>query len=94
MVPAPTTWKMIETVPASRSNPAMVREMRSESSFARTMINWPAFAFLTMSGAWMQSSVTVGFNFLRFTMVNIILLIPDQNAVFWKKRMQTGEPKS
>ena len=28
--------------------------MRSESSFARTMINWPAFAFLAMSGAWMQ----------------------------------------
>ena len=94
IVPAPTIWKMMETVPASRSKPAMVRGMRSESSFARTMINWPAFAFLAMSGAWMQSSVTVGFNSLRFTMVNIVLLILAQNVVFWKKRMQTGEPKS
>ncbi len=74
--------------------PAMVRGMRSESSFARTMINWPAFAFLAMSGAWIQSSVTVGFNSLRFTMVNIVLLTFAQNAVFLKKRIQTGDPNA
>ena len=54
----------------------------------------PAFAFLAMSGAWIQSSVTVGFNSLRFTMVNIVLLTFAQNAVFLKKRIQTGDPNA
>ena len=37
---------------------------------ARMMMNWPAFAFLAISGASMTISVTVGFNSRFLTILN------------------------
>ena len=75
MVPAPTIWKMMSTVPAAGSVPAMVSGMRSESSLARRMINWPALAFLAISGASMDISVTVGFRLRFFAILNTVVLL-------------------
>ena len=80
MVPAPTIWKMMVTVPASRSKSATVRGMRSESSFARTMMNWPGCAFFATSGASITSLVTVGFSGVFSTILNISFLLQKRAA--------------
>ena len=72
-VVAPTTWKMIVTVPFSRSYPAIVSGMRSPSASARRMMNWPGFAFFAMSGASISIRVTVGFSASFFRIVYITL---------------------
>ena len=70
MVPAPTTWKMINGAGFAVKPGDGQGDALGVLLCARTMINWPAFAFLAMSGAWMQSSVTVGFSSRRLMIVN------------------------
>ena len=60
-VVAPTIWKMMSTVPASRSYPATVRGIRSPLSSTRRMMNWPGWTFLATRGASMLMRVTEGF---------------------------------
>ena len=50
----------------------MVSGMRSPSSLARNMMNWPAFAFRATSGASITIFVTVGFSGCFSTILNML----------------------
>ena len=75
MVEKPTFWKMMETVPFSRSYPAMVRGTRSPCSSTRKMMNWPALAFLATKGASISMRVTAEFSSFFRTILYIILIL-------------------
>ncbi len=80
-VVAPTSWKMMRTLPRSLSQPEMVSGMRSPSLSARRMMNCPGCALAAIRGASTSISVTVGFNtfFLR---IRYMLSSPFMRGVF------------
>ncbi len=59
-VDLPTSWKTRVMVPFSGLRLAMVRGMRSPSSFTRRMMNWPALPRWAMCSASISKSLVLG----------------------------------